>query len=119
MAIDKLTQKELNEMLIIDKVNPENGTLFGVPNPRRPANGLMLVIGTGGCGKEVIRRAVLSANQKMDPSYGNYVKFLVIDSALNELSELDDLGIDYLASLLILSINLIRLQCWTAADRVG
>lgn len=98
MAIDKLTQKELNEMLIIDKVNPENGTLFGVPNPRRPANGLMLVIGTGGCGKEVIRRAVLSANQKMDPSYGNYVKFLVIDSALNELSELDDLGIDYLAT---------------------
>ena len=98
MKIRQLTQKELNEILIIDRVNPENGTLFGVPTRRKPADRLMLVIGTGGCGKEVIRRTILSADQKMAPSYRQFVKFLIIDSAVGELSVLDGLGIDYIST---------------------
>ena len=98
MEIKKLSQKELNEILMIDKVNPENGTLFGVSTRRKPGKRLMLVIGTGGCGKEVIRRTVLSADQKMNLSYKNYVRFLILDSALNELSVLDGMGIDYIAT---------------------
>ena len=98
MVIKNLSQKELNEMLLIDKVNPENGTLFGVSTRRKPGKRLMLVIGTGGCGKEVIRRTVLSADQKMELSYKNYAKFLIIDSALGELGVLDGLGIDYMAT---------------------
>ncbi len=85
------------DMLQINTVDAGNGTLFGVPDKRAVnKQNLTLVISTGGSGKSAIQAAIKTANQRMKEEYSTYVKFLVVDSATNELSVLNRQGIDTL-----------------------
>ena len=88
---------EFMNMLQIGRIDTGSGTLFGVPQKRGiQKDRLTLVIGTGGSGKAVIQQAVSIANQKLVQDYSSFVKFLVIDSATEELDLLKRRGIDTL-----------------------
>lgn len=95
MALVRMTQDEFREAMKIGTVDAGTGTLFGVPTPREAnKTGLTLVISTGGSGKAAIQQALETANEKLQVDYSQYVKFLVIDSATNELDPLQRKGID-------------------------
>ena len=92
-----LARADFLNMLKIGKVDTGSGTLFGVPRRRGVEKSrLTLVISTGGSGKSAILQAINIANQKLQEDYSSYMKFLVIDSAKNELEPLRHLGIDTL-----------------------
>ena len=92
-----LTKADFLDMLQVGKVDTGSGTLFGVPQRRDiQKNKLTLVISTGGSGKTAIQQAIATANQKLVQGYTSYVKFLVIDSATEELAALKKKGIDTL-----------------------
>ena len=94
MAKD-LARADFLNMLEIGKVDTGSGTLFGVPQRRAvEKQRLTLVISTGGSGKSAILQAINIANQKLEKDYSSYMKFLVIDSAKNELDPLQRVGID-------------------------
>lgn len=94
MAKD-LARADFLNMLEIGKVDTGSGTLFGVPQRRAVEKSrLTLVISTGGSGKSAILQAINIANQKLQEDYSSYMKFLVIDSAKNELEPLRRMGID-------------------------
>ena len=94
-----LSRAALEDMLQTTKVDVGNGTLFGVSNLRKPESSrLTLVISTGGSGMSSIKEAMRIANQKLDKTYSNYVKFLIVDSATGE--------VDYLAKKGIRTLNL-------------
>ena len=81
-----MDRAEFEKMLQIGKVDVGNGTLFGVAAKREVSKmGLTLVISSGGSGKSSILEAIKIANQKLKPDYSTYVKFIVVDSATNEL----------------------------------
>lgn len=90
-----LTRADFLSMLKIGEVDTGSGTLFGVPQRRAvERQRLTLVISTGGSGKSAIFQAINIANQKLEQDYSSYMKFLVIDSAKNELEPLRRMGID-------------------------
>jgi len=90
-----LARADFLNMLEIGKVDTGSGTLFGVPQRREvEKKRLTLVISTGGSGKSAILQAINIANQKLEKDYSSYMKFLVIDSAKNELDPLQRMGID-------------------------
>ena len=80
-----------------EQVDTGTGTLFGVPDKRQAGTSrLFLVISTGGSGQSAIQKAVMTARQKMENDFSVYSKFLVLDSAEQELESLSRLGIDTL-----------------------
>ena len=90
-----LARADFLNMLEIGKVDTGSGTLFGVPQRREvEKKRLTLVISTGGSGKNAILQAINIAKQKLEKDYSSYMKFLVIDSAKNELDPLQRMGID-------------------------
>ena len=92
-----LSRADFLKMLKVGTVDTGSGTLFGVPQTRAVERSrLTLVISTGGSGKAAIQKALNIANQKLDKDYSTYMKFLVIDSAKDELEPLKRQGIDVL-----------------------
>lgn len=92
-----LNKADFLKALQMGTVDTGTGTLFGVPQRRAVAkNRLTLVISTGGSGKTAIQQAINTANQKLDSDYSAFIKFLVIDSATEELEALKKKGIDTL-----------------------
>lgn len=80
------TQKEYQEMLQIGKVDVGNNTLFAknvkVPIDKRH---LTLVISSGGSGAAAIKEAIRTAEQKLEEDFSRYMKFILVDSAENEI----------------------------------
>lgn len=97
MHSNDLNKADFLKALQVGTVDTGTGTLFGVPQRRAVAkNRLTLVISTGGSGKTAIQQAINTANQKLDSDYSAFIKFLVIDSATEELEALKRKGIDTL-----------------------
>lgn len=97
MSLKAMSQADFLEMLKIGTVDTGTGTLFGVPRTRAVnTSRLTLVISTGGSGQTAIKKAIYTARQKLNPNYSTYMKFLVLDSATNELEPLRKDGIDTL-----------------------
>ena len=93
----QLTRADFLNALQVGKVDTGSGTLFGVPQRRDvQTNRLTLVISTGGSGKSAIQKAINIAKQKLKVNYSSFVKFLVIDSAKDEIDALRKAGIDVL-----------------------
>lgn len=87
---ETLSGDKMQEILQIGKVDAGNGMLFGTAQAHRrlpKKTGLTLVIGTGGSGTTAIREAIRIADQKLTEEYRNYVEFIVVDSAKQELEE--------------------------------
>ncbi len=91
------TRNEYDRILQIGTVDTGNGTLFSYRDKRAVATGrLLLIISTGGSGKSAILEAMKTARQKLSKDFGSYVKFIVVDSASDELDPLREMGIDTL-----------------------
>ena len=92
-----MDRAEFEKLLQIGKVDAGNGTLFGTAHKREvEKTHLTLVISCGGSGKSCVLEAVKIANQKLKPDYSRYVKFIVVDSASNELEYVKRQGIEVL-----------------------
>lgn len=50
---------------------------------------LTLVIGSGGMGVSVIREAVLKAQQRLEPDFNTYMKFIAVDADISELMKIE------------------------------
>ena len=85
--------------LELDKehIDTGSGSLFGIPDKRVPGTSrLFLVISSGGSGQAAIQKAMMTAKKKMRDDFSVYTKFLVIDSADQELDRLERKGINTL-----------------------
>lgn len=94
-TLSPLSRELLEKILEIGTVDAGNATLFGVNHKREPRRtGLTLIISTGGSGITAIKQAIRVANQKLQPDYANYVKFIAVDSSTGEIEYLKRIGID-------------------------
>ena len=92
-----ITKAKFDEILQVGTIDTGNGTLFGYHDKRTVSTQrLMLVISTGGSGKAAIKEAMKTARQKLTRDFSNFVKFIVIDSASEELKPFEKMGIDTL-----------------------
>lgn len=83
----ELTQQEYQEMLQIGTVDVGNNTLFA--RNQKVAidkNHLTLVIGSGGNGASAIKEAIRTAQQKLQGNFTQFMKFILVDSANNEIT---------------------------------
>lgn len=84
--MQKLTQDEFQKILQIGEVDVGNNTLFArsskLPISR---NHLTLVISSGGSGAAAISEAIKTAQQKLEVDYSQYMKFIMVESATNEI----------------------------------
>lgn len=83
------TQKEYQDMLQIGigKVDVGNNTLFA-KNQKLEVDDqhLTLVISSGGSGASAIKEAIRTAEQKLKQDFSRYMKFILVDSAENEIA---------------------------------
>lgn len=85
---ESLSKDKLQELLQIGEIDAGNGMLFGMSEKREPRKtGLTLVVGTGGSGTSAIMEALRLADQKLTPEYRNFVEFILVDSAKDELEK--------------------------------
>lgn len=80
--------KKLSQLLQLGTVDVGNDTIF---TEKLPMSGerLTLVIGSGGMGASVIGEALLKARQKLTPDFITYMKFIVVDADVKELSHIE------------------------------
>lgn len=92
-----LTKADFLNMLEIGTVDTGSGTLFGGSQKRAvDTNKLTLIIGIGGSGIAALLKTFNIANQKLEPGYSAYTKFLAVDTSETELEPLSHKGIDTL-----------------------
>lgn len=86
-----MTIDQLIKVLQLGQVNAGNDTLF-VQKDKMPVDRehLTLVISTGGSGAAAIREAIQLANERLVDDYTKYMKFIMVDSALNEMRKEND-----------------------------
>lgn len=74
------------EILQIGAIDVWNETLFSM-RKKLPVNRgrLTLVIGCGGSGAAAVKQAVRMARQKLDPDFGIYMKFMLVDTDTGEI----------------------------------
>ena len=83
------TQKEYQEMLQIGsgRVDVGNNTLFAKNEKVKiDKSHLTLVISSGGSGASAIKEAIRTAEQKLEQDFSQYMKFILVDSAENEIN---------------------------------
>lgn len=81
------TQKEYQKMLQIGKVDVGNNTLFAKNEKVKiDKSHLTLVISSGGSGASAIKEAIRTAEQKLEQDFSRYMKFILVDSAENEIT---------------------------------
>lgn len=86
-----MTTQELRDILQIGQVDAGNNTLFeqAVKFPVAEDH-LTLIISSGGSGSASIMKVIDAANQKLSENYKKYVKFIVVDSAKEELDAINE-----------------------------
>lgn len=74
------------EILQIGAIDVWNETLFSM-RKKLPVNRghLTLVIGCGGSGAAAVKQAVRMARQTLDPDFGTYMKFMLVDTDTGEI----------------------------------
>lgn len=83
----ELTQQEYQKMLQIGTVDVGNNTLFAKNQKVAiDKNHLTLVISSGGSGASAIKEAIRTAQQKLEDDFSRYMKFVLVDSAENEIT---------------------------------
>ena len=83
------TQKDYQEMLQIGsgRVDVGNNTLFAKNEKVKiDKSHLTLVISSGGSGASAIKEAIRTAEQKLEEDFSRYMKFILVDSAENEIN---------------------------------
>lgn len=89
----KMSTEEFRKVLQIGTVDTENSGLFGASTlVEVDKSRLTLVIGIGGSGITALEKTADLVRSKMQTGYSQYVKFLAVDSASNELAELRGKG---------------------------
>lgn len=74
-------------MLQIGKVDVGNNTLFAKNEKVKiDKSHLTLVISSGGSGASAIKEAIRTAEQKLEQDFSRYMKFILVDSAENEIT---------------------------------
>ena len=83
----EITKDELQKILQVGKVDVGNDTLFSKVNKLQVRNDrLTLVISSGGSGASAIKQAIATAKQKLKSDFAVYMKFIMVDSATEEIN---------------------------------
>lgn len=84
--LTKQTEQQYQAMLQVGTVDVGNNTLFAksekVSIDKRHVT---LIISSGGSGASAIKEAIRTAEQKLETDFSRYMKFILVDSAENEI----------------------------------
>lgn len=84
--LTRQTEQEYQKMLQIGTVDVGNNTLFAKSQKVAiDKKHVTLVISSGGSGASAIKEAIRTAEQKLEPDFSRYMKFVLVDSAENEI----------------------------------
>ena len=90
-------RETLQRVLQLDESAVRNDTLFAATRKQEPKDQRQtLIIGIGGSGVDSIYTSYRLMREKLNPNFHNYVKFIVVDAAINKLEYAKRVGIPYI-----------------------
>lgn len=90
-------RETLQRVLQLDESAMRNDTLFAATRKQEPKDQRQtLIIGIGGSGVDSIYTSYRLMREKLNPNFHNYVKFIVVDAAINKLEYAKRVGIPYI-----------------------